>query len=133
MEKLKGCPFCGGEARVFDWKTTFQTTLQIGNVICPNCYVSIEGDDAADAIAKWNRRANPVLRYWKAGSEPPDGVYISGYLSPIGITVENGRLTWGAGIEAWGYPYTNTLSEFLKDHASDCIYGPIPEPEVTEA
>jgi Lar family restriction alleviation protein len=51
-EFLKSCPFCGGEPRSYGR----DELLSIGNVICMNCGVNMEGDDKADAIAAWNRR-----------------------------------------------------------------------------
>lgn len=64
-ERLKPCPFCGGEPRL----ATFQTRKgEIINVHCPVCQAQsrsfkLEGKQEHDArvteyaIASWNRRA----------------------------------------------------------------------------
>lgn len=52
--KLKKCPFCGGEAEVYlgdDWY-----------VECTHCCASVSHYvSEADAIAVWNRRAEPTF------------------------------------------------------------------------
>ena len=56
--KLLPCPFCGGEAYV---KSAISLDdLNLGHVIisCFMCSASIQGQTVAQAIAKWNRRAN---------------------------------------------------------------------------
>jgi Lar family restriction alleviation protein len=52
-EPLKPCPFCGGKAYAYERNEA----LEIGNVICSNCGVNMEGDDETDAVRLWNRRA----------------------------------------------------------------------------
>ena len=52
MDKLKPCPFCGGEATLEDTSTGF-------GVICWNCQISTTMDWKSDkAIAIWNNRKN---------------------------------------------------------------------------
>ena len=46
-EKLKPCPFCGGEAVYF----------QIGEIVCESCATCINEDTTEKAIAAWNKRA----------------------------------------------------------------------------
>ena len=61
-EKLKPCPFCGGEAHYFDCgvKGDFEEWL----IECSNCHIAmIYYDDGcvstkAEAARAWNRRAN---------------------------------------------------------------------------
>ena len=51
--ELKPCPFCGGEARVFQ---TFDLTWE---VYCCNCTARIfDIPDDKEAIEEWNRRAD---------------------------------------------------------------------------
>ena len=52
-EKLKKCPFCGGEAR-----TAWQETLDLWYVLCKRCGVTTDFKrERAEAIEAWNRRA----------------------------------------------------------------------------
>lgn len=60
-EKLKSCPFCGGEAEIYKM-TNFsrpEDDFEGFYVICSECAVQtrMEGR-ASDVIAVWNRRAN---------------------------------------------------------------------------
>ena len=52
-EKLRNCPFCGGEAMANEssWQGWWY-----GWVVCPKCGVKIERQTKADAIEAWNRR-----------------------------------------------------------------------------
>ena len=52
-EKLKPCPFCGGEAYAneTDWKGWWH-----GWVICEKCGVKIDKQTKDEAIEAWNRR-----------------------------------------------------------------------------
>lgn len=61
MEKLKPCPFCGGEATVYS-VNIFRPEIQ---VICEKCRsrtLTYKGGDFDDtkylAIQAWNRRVN---------------------------------------------------------------------------
>ena len=52
-EKLRNCPFCGGEAYAneTDWKGWWH-----GWVICEKCGVKIDKQTKDEAIEAWNRR-----------------------------------------------------------------------------
>ena len=58
MEKLKPCPFCGGEVKLWAAKET----LSIGRIIeCKKCGFRFCDQTAIideQIIAAWNRRAN---------------------------------------------------------------------------
>lgn len=52
MEKLKLCPFCGGEPFMKQYKDFY-----LYKVICENCYVETGGwCEKRKAINTWNRR-----------------------------------------------------------------------------
>lgn len=55
-DKLKPCPFCGGEA-------VFVKIVGLGvKVVCKNCWNESKFYyDAIDAIDAWNRRAKPTF------------------------------------------------------------------------
>ena len=54
-EKLKPCPFCGGEAEVYENE---YENITLFMVACKNCGISTAGYDyEEDAIKDWNRRA----------------------------------------------------------------------------
>lgn len=61
MERLKLCPFCGGEAR-----TVYVSRYMVSYVECKICLASSkafadydeEASGTDDAIAAWNRRIN---------------------------------------------------------------------------
>lgn len=59
-EKLKPCPFCGGEARVAHCITCGYDSywVECANRIDCGCKVEPVTDVKAIAIMKWNRRAN---------------------------------------------------------------------------
>jgi Lar family restriction alleviation protein len=52
MEKLKPCPFCGGEAEVIDG------TGWVGQAVhCTECPANVYGFEEEDqSVAAWNRR-----------------------------------------------------------------------------
>ena len=62
MEKLKPCPFCGGEAVVVRAKSTSYFKREVpykvkcGHCPCALAYTFFKSKE--QAIAAWNRRAN---------------------------------------------------------------------------
>lgn len=60
IEKLKSCPFCGGEAKIEDWTCAYEIGTSIR---CSTCGAAIhegieDGDGCHDrAVKAWNRRA----------------------------------------------------------------------------
>ena len=55
-EKLKPCPFCGGEAALWRFYDLHVTNHYIG---CTTCGAQTRGTDSDDlCIEVWNRRAN---------------------------------------------------------------------------
>lgn len=80
-DKLLPCPFCGGEAEVFDYfnqgkqKTRWQ-------VNCTKCMGAFgENDSKHEAIEKWNKRVNVPLYGevegdWHTGTPVEDGKYL---------------------------------------------------------
>lgn len=60
MDELKPCPFCGGKAgTVRRWQSGDGTGKDIW-IRCENCGMeTIRYDTDEDAIAAWNRRAEP--------------------------------------------------------------------------
>ena len=55
MDNLKPCPFCGGEAEAIEYHKTDYT------IMCKTCYAEIGWRKKKEAIAAWNRRAEPEL------------------------------------------------------------------------
>lgn len=52
MNKLKLCPFCGGEPYIKQYKDFY-----LYKVICENCYIETGGwREKRKAINAWNRR-----------------------------------------------------------------------------
>lgn len=49
--ELKPCPFCGGEARLYN---PLESTMHF--VYCNNCSAQGRGNTKAEAIEAWNRR-----------------------------------------------------------------------------
>lgn len=93
-EKLKSCPFCGGEAKIMQAHNPY--------VICTKCHVSTPMFSwKADAIAAWNRRAEKlpssyeVLPSWIPVSErlPESEEIVAVRCQP-----KNGKPTWN---RAW--------------------------------
>ena len=57
--KLKPCPFCGGDARVFEAHDNMQR--KIYGVACVDCIAIVSfngGTKEQEAIEAWNRRVN---------------------------------------------------------------------------
>lgn len=65
-EKLKSCPFCGGEAAIYSGVTSYHPPVPKAYVYCKECYVATmtfedmknDGAHFQKAIEAWNRRAN---------------------------------------------------------------------------
>ena len=57
-QELKPCPFCGGEAEIYE--NNIIKSLPSYRVFCANCYSRTYGmyDKLDDAIEAWNRRVN---------------------------------------------------------------------------
>lgn len=60
MEKLKPCPFCGGEAKI----------MKMGYphyIYCLKCGAKVHGGTTSekDSIKAWNRRTEPKRGKWK--------------------------------------------------------------------
>lgn len=57
-EPLKPCPFCGGEARISDYKTEYDTD-SFWAVECSNCYAKSDTRIYDEqSIEAWNTRAD---------------------------------------------------------------------------
>lgn len=56
MNELKPCPFCGGKAYI----TTFDVFGGVHYAVCRNCKARVGKPSEADAVAAWNRRAQPA-------------------------------------------------------------------------
>jgi Lar family restriction alleviation protein len=54
MEKLKPCPFCGGEA-VMQAPNMHHVTC----IACRDCMVSSKWGKPEDVVAMWNKRVEP--------------------------------------------------------------------------
>ena len=70
-EALKACPFCGGEASVDDYSTSYRPNARpLYGVACANDDCPIEAaivsSDRAQAVAAWNTRATLDLTGEKA-------------------------------------------------------------------
>ena len=64
-EKLKPCPFCGGEAKLIDDDWSY--------VICTKCGIHpYHRISLKDAIEEWNNRPNP----WHTGIPTEEGTYL---------------------------------------------------------
>ena len=69
MDKLKPCPFCGGEARLWHPK---EYGITLGSVKCNSCGASTESfTDDDSAIEAWNTRSN-----WHTGTPQEEGLYL---------------------------------------------------------
>lgn len=61
-EEIKSCPFCGNHGLDNSNGGPFPTgreanTYWVARCGNPSCHAEVLGDDEADAIRKWNRRA----------------------------------------------------------------------------
>lgn len=69
--KLKPCPFCGGEAHYLEDSTIFKlkedgTAEKLNRLMyfvwCTKCTALVSGNTNAEAIEAWNRRVTDVQR-----------------------------------------------------------------------
>lgn len=60
MSELKKCPFCNGEAAITKPTYTKPGIVEWGIIQCQECGLELTSEDGIeDALAKWNRRAQP--------------------------------------------------------------------------
>ena len=95
MSELKPCPFCGGEAILESNKLRYGT---IYSAYCQKCGAEITGFSEHEAVAAWNRRAQPAnepLTHCRdcTKAEPFQGNYICSEYG--GIWGENDGCTHG--------------------------------------
>ena len=57
-EKLKPCPFCGGEA--FEWRTNHRVFIQCSNFNANSHLVEVRAETEQEAVEAWNRRIYDV-------------------------------------------------------------------------
>lgn len=69
-QELKPCPFCGGEARVTQWRDTLSPNTTWIECINPECQVMTDSFHHKDhnkarelAAQVWNRRVNEDLSH----------------------------------------------------------------------
>ena len=68
MERLKPCPFCGGEARILTHLTEDKSTIG-----CFRCSVTNGWfRTGEEAVEKWNNRPSP----WHTGTPTEEGWYL---------------------------------------------------------
>jgi len=67
MDKLKPCPFCGGEAHL-------QPFMGYWTVGCTDCFGAVVGkiETKEEAIKEWNKRPSP----WHTGTPTEEGWYV---------------------------------------------------------
>lgn len=72
-EKLKSCPFCGGEANVWNYDTESKWSrdiVTVTNVGCAECnfHLDSEPDEEPQALSAWNRRPEGEASVADSGS-----------------------------------------------------------------
>ena len=70
-DKLKECPFCGGEAKI---DTAIVDGFKMAYVSCKKCdaFIGLGGDDNIRRVTEaWNKRSN-----WHTGTPPDEGDYL---------------------------------------------------------
>ena len=85
MTELKPCPFCGGEAEVFDyWNEGKKKNRWV--VMCKNCKGGLgELDTKEEAFEKWNNRwmipceEGETEGNWHTGTPTEEGWYLVAY------------------------------------------------------
>lgn len=93
-DKLKRCPFCGGEARIL---TDMQdTTTPVFSVVCDECEsITYFGDvlDKEGTVEAWNNRPSP----WHTGTPTEYGWYLVAYRKRDC----DGSFYWDYGTRVW--------------------------------
>ena len=57
-QKLRRCPFCGGEATIYENR---HENITYGySVACDNCCATVFADTEEEAIEAWNKRVGEV-------------------------------------------------------------------------
>ena len=56
MTELRKCPFCGGEATIYEDR--HENIIYGYNVACDNCCATIFADTEEEAIEAWNKRVS---------------------------------------------------------------------------
>lgn len=135
LDGLLGCPFCGGEATVWpdevgsggQWVPPYHAGCSMQRPGQPfGCGFSFTGDDAAEAITAWNRRAESAAL--RARVDELEGALRWSVGAAINSLVADGRLPeWsegsgiGVGLRALG---SSSLS--LDDDARAALEGSEP-------
>ena len=74
MTELKRCPFCGGDAELFD---EYWIDVHYAYVMCKTCEtISDTCDTKERAIELWNTRPSP----WHTGTPTEEGWYLIKYV-----------------------------------------------------
>ncbi len=60
MDKLKPCPFCGGEAEFHPQEHHMNSMWSHNTICCPNCDLKMQDVSKTKLLEKWNRRAKDV-------------------------------------------------------------------------
>lgn len=63
MDKLKPCPFCGGEAYI---EIICNGLVEVR---CKGCYASVPAKYQNKAVERWNRRADNEPHKWQDKQE----------------------------------------------------------------
>ena len=113
-DKLKPCPFCGGEVRLE--KDFAQTKDPVYYFECDKCGILVYPDELIDrekSIEAWNTRPNP----WHTGDPIEEGDYYIAFRNFLGADVEYGWATWdgkGWDINFMGWLLSNEILAWQK-------------------
>ncbi len=125
-EELKPCPFCGGEAKVFEVNDT-------ENVMCKSCGASVGYQSPVKATTRWNTRTPAPLKRWTAeDGVPPDGIYYGDVETLLGVKVFIGAVRveiGGDGARSLRLPgFGPKLGEYYADCCEDrrCVTNVLP-------